>query len=139
MRPLVLLFLISPLSVVCQNIDELAIREVMQNQEKCWNVGDLDCFMEGYWKSEKLVFVGSRGLTYGWQNTLDNYKKSYPTPEKMGTLTFKILIIEPLSDDFWSVVGKWSLERKDDSPSGHFSLIFRRLGNDWVIVSDHSS
>ena len=139
MRPLVLLFLISPLSVVCQNIDELAIREVMQNQEKCWNVGDLDCFMEGYWKSEKLVFVGSRGLTYGWQNTLDNYKKSYPTPEKMGTLTFEILIIEPLSDDFWSVVGKWSLERKDDSPSGHFSLIFRRLGNDWVIVSDHSS
>ena len=139
MRPLVLLFLISPLSVVCQNIDELAIREVMQNQEKCWNVGDLDCFMEGYWKSEKLVFVGSRGLTYGWQNTLDNYKRSYPTPEKMGTLTFEILIIEPLSDDFWSVVGKWSLERKDDSPSGHFSLIFRRLGNDWVIVSDHSS
>ena len=139
MRPLVLLFLISPLSVFCQNIDELAIREVMQNQEKCWNVGDLDCFMEGYWKSEKLVFVGSRGLTYGWQNTLDNYKKSYPTPEKMGALTFEILIIEPLSDDFWSVVGKWSLERKDDSPSGHFSLIFRRLGNDWVIVSDHSS
>lgn len=95
--------------------------------------------MEGYWKSDELVFIGRNGLTYGWQKTLDNYKKSYPDVETMGTLTFELLLLEPLSDDFWSVVGKWSLERKSDNPQGHFSLIFRRLGNDWVIVSDHSS
>ena len=139
MKPLIFLLFFTPTVLFSQNIDEQAIRTVMQNQQNCWNAGDLECFMEGYWKSKKLVFIGSNGLTYGWQQTLDNYKESYPTKEKMGTLTFDLLILEPLSEDFWSVVGKWSLERKDDSPSGHFSLIFRRLGNDWVIVSDHSS
>ncbi|MEQ9467623.1 MAG: nuclear transport factor 2 family protein [Ekhidna sp.] len=122
-----------------QNPDERAIREVLAQQEECWNAGDLECFMEGYWKSDQLVFIGSKGLTYGWQQTLDNYKKSYPDKSAMGELTFDLIILEPLSDDFWSVIGKWSLKRKSDNPSGHFSLLFRRLGNDWVIVSDHSS
>ncbi|MEQ9403135.1 MAG: nuclear transport factor 2 family protein [Cyclobacteriaceae bacterium] len=119
--------------------EEREIREVMDRQVECWNSGDLECFMEGYWKSDKLVFIGSKGLTYGWDTTLDNYKKSYPDKAAMGTLTFEIKIIEPLSDEFWFVVGKWNLQRKEDNPNGHFSLIFRKLDNEWVIVSDHSS
>lgn len=125
--------------LTAQQHDEQLIRQVLADQQECWNQGDLECFMEGYWKSDELVFIGKSGLTYGWQRTLDNYKKSYPTKEAMGILTFEILITEPISEDFWSVIGKWSLKRKNDSPGGHFSLIFRRLGEDWVIVSDHSS
>jgi hypothetical protein len=137
-RIITLALLISAFNAAGQN-GEKAIREVMEIQEECWNNGDLECFMEGYWKSEKLVFIGSTGVNYGWQKTLDNYKKSYPTKEKMGKLTFDILIMEPLSEDFWSVIGKWSLKRTEDEPSGHFSLIFRLIGDEWVIVSDHSS
>ncbi len=122
-----------------QSVDERAIREVLAEQQECWNSGDLECFMEGYWKSDQLVFIGSSGITYGWQKTLDNYKKSYPDKSAMGKLTFDIIILEPLSEDFWSVIGKWNLKREKDNPKGHFSLIFRRLGDDWVIVSDHSS
>lgn len=133
-----LIFSLSTLIVEGQ-IEEKAIREVMAIQEDCWNSGDLECFMEGYWKSDKLVFIGSSGVTYGWQKTLDSYKNSYPTKEKMGTLTFDILIMEPLSENFWSVIGKWSLQRKEDNPNGHFSLIFRLIGDEWMIVSDHSS
>lgn len=133
---LVLLFFATDLTA--QN-EEKEIREVMSLQEQCWNAGDLECFMEGYWKSDQLVFIGSSGVNYGWQKTLDNYKKGYPTKEKMGTLTFDILIMEPLSKDFWSVIGKWSLERENDNPNGHFSLIFRLIGDEWLIVSDHSS
>lgn len=138
MRLLTISLLFCAISVSGQN-EEKEIREVMTLQEECWNEGDLECFMEGYWKSEKLVFIGSSGVNYGWQKTLDNYKRSYPTKEKMGKLTFDIIIMEPLSEDFWSVIGKWSLERKDDNPNGHFSLIFRLIGDEWVIVSDHSS
>lgn len=137
-RMLILFFVIIAFNAVGQS-GESAIRKVMATQELCWNEGDLECFMEGYWKSDKLVFIGSSGVNYGWQKTLDNYKRSYPTKEKMGTLTFEILIMEPLSEDFWSVIGKWSLERKDDNPNGHFSLIFRLIGDEWLIVSDHSS
>ena len=119
--------------------DERAIRNVLAQQEECWNNGDLECFMEGYWKSDQLVFIGKSGVTYGWQKTLDNYKKSYPDKDAMGELSFKLLIVEPLSNDFWTVIGKWSLQRTNDNPNGYFTLLFRRLGDEWVIVSDHTS
>lgn len=140
MRKLAFLILFTlSLFTYSQSPDEKAIREVLAQQEECWNAGDLECFMDGYWKSDQLVFIGSKGVTYGWQKTLDNYKKSYPNKDAMGTLTFELINLEPLSDDFWTVIGKWSLKREKDNPNGHFSLIFRRLGNEWVIVSDHSS
>ncbi|WP_420577418.1 YybH family protein [Ekhidna sp.] len=140
MRELAFLILFTlSLFTYSQSPDEKAIREVLAQQEECWNAGDLECFMDGYWKSDQLVFIGSKGVTYGWQKTLDNYKKSYPNKAAMGTLTFELINLEPLSDDFWTVIGKWSLKREKDNPNGHFSLIFRRLGNEWVIVSDHSS
>ncbi|MEO9483600.1 MAG: nuclear transport factor 2 family protein [Ekhidna sp.] len=121
------------------NPDEQAIREVLSQQQSCWNEGDLECFMEGYWKSDQLIFIGSAGITYGWQKTLDNYKRNYPDKKAMGKLSFELIIVEPLSDDFWTVIGKWNLQRENDNPKGHFSLLFRRLGDEWVIVSDHSS
>lgn len=142
MRKYLFLLLLSTFisqTIAQTNPDEQAIRMVLSQQVDCWNEGDLDCFMEGYWKSDQLVFIGSKGVTYGWQKTLDNYKKSYPNKDAMGELSFELLIVEPLSEDFWTVIGKWSLERKEDNPNGHFSLIFRRLGDEWVIVSDHSS
>ena len=139
MIKLAALILLFPALIAAQNQDEQQIRQVINEQQTCWNAGDLECFMESYWKSDDLVFIGSRGVTYGWQNTLDNYKKSYPTKELMGTLSLELLILEPLSEDFWSVIGRWSLQRESDNPQGHFSLIFRKLGNAWVIVSDHSS
>lgn len=139
MRQAFVLFVFFSQSLFAQNPDEVAIRQVLSDQIECWNSGDLECFMEGYWKSDRLVFIGKSGVTYGWQKTLDNYKKSYPTKEAMGELTFDLLQLDPISDDFWSVIGKWSLQRANDNPKGHFTLLFRRLGDEWVIVSDHSS
>ncbi len=139
MRILFLILSLIPALLFSQTIDEIAIRKVLAKQQTCWNAGNIDCFMEGYWKSEDLVFIGKSGVTYGWEKTLENYKNSYPDTESMGTLTFEILLLEPLSEDFWSVIGKWSLERKEDNPRGHFSLLFRRFEDEWVIVSDHSS
>ena len=68
-----------------------------------------------------------------------NYKKSYPSKEKMSTLSFELISLDPLSDDFWTVIGKWSLERKTDNPNGHFTLLFRKFEDKWLIVQDHSS
>lgn len=114
------------------------IRAVMTQQAADWNRGDVDAFMQGYWKSDKLVFVGSK-VTRGWQQTLDNYKKSYPTKERMGTLTFSDLEITVLSKDAAVVVGSWSLKRANDAPGGKFTLIFRKFKDGWKIVHDHTS
>src|SRR5690606_40403736 len=60
-----------------------AILDVMSQQEQDWNNGDIDAFMKGYWRSDSLMFVGKNGIKYGWQTTLENYKKSYPDKSTM--------------------------------------------------------
>ncbi|MFZ1701263.1 MAG: nuclear transport factor 2 family protein [Pyrinomonadaceae bacterium] len=116
------------------------IRKVMDDQTAAWNRGDVEAFMAiGYWKSEKLKFVSGDKVTYGWQQTLDNYKRSYATKALMGTLTFGDLEIEVLSKDAAFVVGSWSLAREKDTPHGKFTLLFRKFKEGWRIVTDHTS
>jgi len=116
-----------------------AILDVMSKQEAAWNAGNLEEFMTGYWKSDSLKFIGSSGLTYGWQQTLDRYKKSYPNQAAMGKLTFTILSVEKLSAKSAFVIGKWHLKRAEDAPNGHFTLLWKKIDGRWVIVADHSS
>jgi len=118
---------------------ESAIRKVMDDQAAAWNRGDIDAFMEGYWRSDKLTFVSGTDVTRGWQPTLDRYKKRYDTRAKMGTLTFSELEISILSRDAAVVLGSWSLAREKDNPHGKFTLIFRKLKEGWRIVMDHTS
>jgi len=115
------------------------IRAVMTKQTADWNRGDIDAFMLGYWNSEKLLFVGSSGVTRGWRPTLDRYKKSYDSRAKMGTLTFSNLEIDVISRDAAVVLGRWSLARQKDTPNGTFTLIFRKFKEGWRIVHDHTS
>lgn len=114
------------------------IRAVMDKQAADWNRGDIPAFMEGYWKSDQLTFVSSR-VTKGWQQTLDNYKKSYPDKSAMGSLTFSDLVITVISKDAAVVLGSWSLKREKDNPGGKFTLIFRKFKEGWRIVHDHTS
>ncbi len=120
--------------------DRKEILEILEEQTQNWNKGRLEKFMEGYWKSYSLKFIGKNGITYGWQNTLDNYEKRYPDKASRGTLRFEILNVEFISKDAAFVVGKFFLTRpqKGDA-NGHFSLLWRKIKGEWVIVADHSS
>lgn len=132
-------FIILSICQPSQQMDETIIMNKLTGQEKCWNAGDIDCFMKDYWHSDSLVYIGKNGLTYGWEPTLQNYKVKYPTKEKMGQLSFKIKRLERMAPDLFFMIGQWHLDRKDDELGGHFSLIWRKIDNDWVIVADHSS
>ena len=46
--------------------DSLAVIDILYKQQSAWNSGDIDAFMEGYLKSENLIFSGSNGPIYGW-------------------------------------------------------------------------
>ncbi len=122
-----------------QSKDEAAIRAILTRQSDAWNQGNIEGFMNGYWKNDSLMFIGKKGLTYGWQNTLDNYKKGYPDSKAMGQLLFTIIKIKPLSDQYQEVIGKWHLTRFEGDLEGHFTLLFEKINRDWVIVMDHSS
>ncbi len=116
-----------------------AVKSLMNKQQQAWNKFDLEGFMEHYWKSDSLKFIGSRGLTYGWQKTLDNYKKSYPTSEAMGQLVFDINSAEALSSSVVYVIGKWTLHKKEKDVGGYFTLLWKKINKKWVIVADHTS
>jgi ketosteroid isomerase-like protein len=123
-----------------QNKADIAeVTENMKKQELAWNKADLEGFMAYYWKSDSLKFIGSKGITYGWQKTLDNYKKSYPTQEAMGILTFENNTMEQLSPDKLFVIGKWHLKKKDSEAGGHYTLLWKKIKGKWVIVVDHTS
>lgn len=126
-------------SVSAQTKDEQAIRTLLEEQCQAWNMGDKEKFMETYWQSDSLMFIGKSGVTYGWKNTLDNYKKGYPDTAAMGNLKFDILQVKRLSVMYFFVVGKWHLTRSIGDVGGHFTLLFKKIKNKWVIVSDHSS
>jgi ketosteroid isomerase-like protein len=118
---------------------EKQIKKVMTDQAEAWNCGDIDGFMRGYWRSDKLVFISGANVTRGWQPTLDRYKRTYDTRAKMGTLTFSDLEISVLSRDAAVVLGSWSLARDGDNPHGKFTLTFRRFPDGWRIIMDHTS
>ena len=119
--------------------DREAILKVMEVQQTAWNKGDIDGFMKGYWKSDSLVFVGKTAPSYGWQTTLDHYKKSYPDKATMGILKFTIIKVELLDKNNAFLLGGWNLAREKDAPGGYFTLWFKKIKGEWKIVCDHTS
>jgi ketosteroid isomerase-like protein len=136
---IVLLLLSIPFISVAQTNAEKAIRNILAEQSTAWNKGNIEGFMKGYWKNDSLMFIGKSGVTYGWKNTLNNYKKGYPDAAAMGQLTFTILKVKSLSDQYQQVVGKWHLKRSQGNLDGHFTLLFQKIKGQWMIVMDHSS
>ena len=122
-----------------QTKTENEIRKLLQTQTIAWNRGDVEAFMQTYWKSDSLMFIGKNGVVWGWQQTLNNYKKSYPDTAAMGKLSFDIIQVKPVGSDAYFVVGKWMLNRTAGNLSGHYTLLMRRFKNGWKIVADHSS
>jgi len=129
------------LSACClaQSAEKAAIQKIMNDQAQAWNQGSIDDFMKGYWNNDSLIFVGHAGLSYGYQTALDNYKKNYSDPDKMGKLFFTLLRIDKLSDHYCFVTGKWLLKRKTGDIGGIYTLLFRKINGQWLIIVDHTS
>ena len=136
---ILLCFLTYSFSIQSQTHAEKQIRDILARQVKAWNNGDLDGFMNGYWQNDSLMYIGKSGVTYGYGSTLATYKKNYGDTSRMGKLTFTILHVKRLSPKYYHVLGKWSLKRAAGDVSGYYTLLFRKIRGEWVIVSDHSS
>lgn len=118
---------------------ENEIIKVMKLQETAWNKGDIESYMSGYWKSDSLKFIRSKGIQYGWEKTLSNYKKSYPDKEAMGILSLEVISLEVLNDETAFMLGSWKLKREIGDLSGYFTLLWRKINGEWKVVIDHSS
>jgi uncharacterized protein (TIGR02246 family) len=117
------------------------IRTVLDNQVAAWNRGDIDSFMRGYDNSPETTFIG-KSVQRGWQTVRRTYHERYPTPEKMGTLDFSAIEVQPLGADYANVIGKFHLRRTEaggGDASGVFTLLFHRTKEGWRIIQDHTS
>ena len=134
-----LIFLLALCSCSSEMTAEKEIEDRLMLQQECWNAGDLECFMIGYWQSDSLVFMGKNGPIYGYVNTLERYKKDYPDRASMGNLKFDIIRISQVSAQVYFVAGKYHLKRDIGDVEGYFTLVWKKVGGDWTIVADHSS
>lgn len=123
---------------ISEDAEKQEILAIMKAQEKAWSNNDLEGFMQGYWKSNDLKFYGSNGITFGWDKTLANYKKGYPTKEHSGTLKFKVNDISKINEGAYFVMGEYHLTRTVGNANGVFMIIFKKINNEWKIIADTS-
>ena len=120
---------------------EKELLQVLSDQQKAWNQGRLDLFMETYWKSEQLSYFSGGTVIKGWQALQDRYERRYRgTGESLGQVSFSELKVEKLGKDHALIKGRWNLIRESEDPlGGLFSLILRRFDEGWKITHDHTS
>ncbi|MEP3209806.1 MAG: nuclear transport factor 2 family protein [Maribacter sp.] len=118
--------------------DEAAIRSILAQQQKAWSENDIEGFMSGYWKSEELTYYSGGKITKGWQTTLANYKRNYPTAKETGTLNFEIANITKINADAYWVMGSYFLSREAGDANGTFMIVFKRINGEWKIIGDSS-
>jgi ketosteroid isomerase-like protein len=131
------------LFAACSTVNEALVeKEVIAEfraSEQAWNEGSIDGFMRSYLRSGTLRFAGHDRYTLGWEKVLANYKKGYPDREAMGKLTFSDVHVTVLSADAALVFGRWQVEKKEETSEGLYTLLFRKTGDGWRIVHDHTT
>ncbi|GJL92530.1 nuclear transport factor 2 family protein [Hyphococcus sp.] len=115
------------------------VRATLMAQAAAWNEGDLDGFMNGYWKNDELKFVSGGNITKGWDATLKRYRDRYSGGSGLGQLGFEKLDVELVTDNVAVVTGRFNLLNNGVNSTGLFTLVMRRDNGAWRIVHDHTS
>ncbi len=144
---LLILSLVFFISIIgCQQSDdaykfqvEREITDLLEEQRMAWNDGDLEAFVSYYLPGQELRFTTSSGILKGSDELQKRYEMAYPDKDRRGMLDFQIHELRVLNSDYAVAIGKWTLERDDDRPSGYFTLIWERTPDGWKIAIDHTS
>jgi uncharacterized protein (TIGR02246 family) len=134
------LFLLCWTPLLFAQADE--VRTLLKNSEEAWNRGDLSAFASAYEDSPDTTFIGREVTRGGIQAILDRYRRTYPTREAMGNLSFSEIEIRTLAPGVALATGKYELKRAaaaGGDTSGRFTLILRKSAAGWKIIHDHSS
>jgi ketosteroid isomerase-like protein len=108
-------------------------------QVAAWNEGNLDAFMNIYWKSDDLKFISGVKMTKGWTSTLKRYREEYADDNGLGRLSVDKTDVEMVTDDVAIVTGRFNHNKDGVNTGGAFSLVWKRINGQWRIVHDHSA
>jgi beta-aspartyl-peptidase (threonine type) len=120
------------------------IQEMLLASAASWNAGDLDGFLDDYWRSDELTFSGDTGVTRGWDDVRTRYLNSYWAPgASRDSLRFEGIEVTPLGSDHALALGQYVLYRPEEggrvTSSGFFSLVLWKPNGHWKILHDHTS
>lgn len=120
------------------------ITAMLQASSASWNGGDLDGFLDDYWRSDELTFSGADGVTRGWEQVRERYLRTYWAPgASRDSLRFQEVEVTPLGSEHALALGRFVLYRPQEgdsvTASGYFSLVLRRTPEGWRIIHDHTS
>ena len=115
------------------------IQALLDSQSDAWNRGDIEGFMEGYERSNALLFTSGGNIRRGFDETLAKYRKSYVDAKAMGHLTFQLLDVRSIGPVGAVALGEWKLTETPRKAEGLFSLVLIRTESGWRIVHDHTT
>jgi len=120
------------------------ITAMLQASSASWNGGDLDGFLDDYWRSDELTFSDADGVNRGWVQVRDRYLRTYWAPgASRDSLRFQEVEVTPLGSEHALALGRFDLYRPQEgdsvTASGYFSLVLRRTPEGWRIIHDHTS
>jgi ketosteroid isomerase-like protein len=121
-----------------QSKDEKAILELMREEERAWNSGNIEAYVDLYAAHDSTRMIYSSGAVYGKDSILAFYKKYWPK-ERMGQLTLDGERLERLSKDYYYVSGFFHVRYPDGrSINGRFSGLMKKIKGRWYLYTDHS-
>jgi ketosteroid isomerase-like protein len=137
----IILFMLPALQLYAQPLsagETENFTRMMNEQQELWNKGDIDGYMSYYWNSDSLIFISQGRKNMGWQTTCSNYKTKYPDAQSRGKLEFSNLFFYQLNPDLVIATGSWKLSRAAGNLEGSFTLVWKKILNEWKIIIDHT-
>lgn len=137
---LLLVFSFGQLTSICQkrSKDEREILDLMRLEEKFWNSGDIQGYVDLYAPEDSTRMILPKGATYGRDSILAFYKKYWPK-ERMGTLKLDGESLERLSKEYYYVSGYFHVSYPGGKTiNGRFSGLMKKIKDKWYIYTDHS-
>ena len=117
-----------------------AVDTLLSRSEAAWNGGDLEGFLFWYQRGPETTFLGSTGLTRGWDTIRARYAPRFEAGATRDSLRFEDLVSRPLAPRLGLATARYVLSRGDSvTASGVFTLIVEEKSEGWRIVHDHSS
>lgn len=130
--------LIVSFTSLAQSKDEKAILELMREEERAWNSGNIEAYVDLYAAHDSTRMIYSSGAVYGKDSILAFYKNYWPK-ERMGQLTLDGERLERLSDEYYYVSGFFHVRYPDGkSINGRFSGLMKKIKGKWYLYTDHS-
>ena len=138
MKALFALFLILVAAPALADVED-EIEALLKAQQQAWNAGDLEGYMDFFWKSDDLRFASGGIVTTGWDAVMESYQRRYGGADKMGKADFDLDEVKELSETHAIAFGSWEIDREEGDVEGLFTLLLEKRQGAWKITALHSS